>query len=43
VLRLLTEHPLPEYKRPTYPNYHTKDGLGLPPAVKSSGAAEKRQ
>ena len=43
VLRLLVEHPLPEYKRPTYPNYHTKDGLGLPPAVKSSGAAEKRQ
>ncbi len=43
VLRLLAEHPLPEYKRPTYPNYHTKDGLGLPPAVKSSGAAEKRK
>jgi tricorn protease len=43
VLRLLAEHPLPEYKRPVYPNYHLKDGLGLPPAVKSSGAADKRQ
>ena len=36
VLRLLAEHPLPQYKRPAYPNYHMKDGLGLPPAVKSS-------
>ena len=36
VLRLLAEHPLPEYKRPVYPNYHTKDGLGLPP-VKPGG------
>ena len=43
VIRLLAEHPLPEFKRPTYPDYHTKDGLGVPPAVKSSGAAEKRK
>jgi tricorn protease len=36
VLRLLTEHPLPEYKRPTYPDYHSKDGLGLTSPVKST-------
>jgi tricorn protease len=37
VLRLLAEHSLPEYRRPVYPNYHTKDGLGLPPPVKPTG------
>src|SRR5262245_13896893 len=37
VMRLLAEHPLAEPTRPPYPNYHTKDGLGLP-AVKSSGS-----
>jgi len=35
VTRLLKEQPLPDYKRPPYPNYHTKDGLGLPPGTKS--------
>jgi len=40
VMRLLTEHPLPEYKRPVYPNYHLKDGLGLPP-LKPSGPAPR--
>jgi tricorn protease len=29
VLRLLKEHPTPEYKRPPYPNYHKNDGLGV--------------
>ncbi len=28
VMQQLKEHPLPEYKRPAYPNYHEKDGLG---------------
>ena len=37
VLRLLAEHPLPEYKRPAYPNYHQKDGLGVAPKSTSSG------
>jgi tricorn protease len=37
VMRLLAEHPRPAYKRPAYPNYHTNDGIGLPPAPKSSG------
>jgi tricorn protease len=31
VMRLLEEHPLPEFKRPAYPNYHGKDGLGAAP------------
>ena len=35
VMELLEEHPPPESKRPAYPNYHTKDGLGLPPGTKS--------
>jgi tricorn protease len=35
VMRLLKEHPLPEHKRPAYPNYHKADGLGAP-TVKSS-------
>ena len=35
VMRLLKEQPLPDFKRPPYPNYHTKDGLGLPPGTKS--------
>jgi hypothetical protein len=30
-MRLLEEHPLPEFKRPAYPNYHGKDGLGAAP------------
>jgi tricorn protease len=38
VLRLLAERPLPEYKRPTYPNYHTTDGLGLQPSTKSTAS-----
>ena len=38
VLRLLAEHPLPEYKRPSYPDYHSKDGLGLAPPVKATGS-----
>ena len=37
VMQLLKEHPLPEYKRPKYPDYHTKDGLGLP-AVRPTGS-----
>jgi tricorn protease len=28
VLQQLKEHPLPQYPRPPYPNYHEKDGLG---------------
>jgi tricorn protease len=28
VMQELKEHPLPEFKRPAYPNYHEKDGLG---------------
>jgi tricorn protease len=28
VMLELKEHPLPEFKRPAYPNYHEKDGLG---------------
>jgi tricorn protease len=27
-LQLLKDHPLPKYKRPAYPNYHSSDGLG---------------
>ena len=34
-MQLMKEHPLPEYKRPKYPDYHTNDGLGLP-ATKST-------
>jgi tricorn protease len=29
VMQQLKEHPLPEFKRPPYPNYHEKDGLGV--------------
>jgi tricorn protease len=29
VLQLMKEHPIPQYQRPAYPNYHEKDGLGL--------------
>ena len=29
VMLLLKEHPLPEYKHPSYPNYHVSDGLGI--------------
>jgi tricorn protease len=42
VMRLLAEHPLPEYKRPVYPNYHPKDGLGLPPPKPSGPAPRER-
>ncbi len=28
-LQKLKEHPLPEIKRPAYPNYHENDGLGV--------------
>jgi len=28
VMQQLKEHPLPTFQRPTYPNYHEKDGLG---------------
>jgi tricorn protease len=28
VLQELKEHPLPQFQRPAYPNYHEKDGLG---------------
>ncbi|MGO8793512.1 MAG: PDZ domain-containing protein [Candidatus Sulfotelmatobacter sp.] len=28
VLQQLKEHPVPEYKKPAYPNYHEKDELG---------------
>ncbi|MGA7931114.1 MAG: PDZ domain-containing protein, partial [Candidatus Sulfotelmatobacter sp.] len=28
VMQQLKEHPLPQYPRPAYPNYHGKDGLG---------------
>ncbi len=29
VMQLLKEHPLPEYTKPAYPNYHQNDGLGM--------------
>ena len=29
VMQQLKEHPLPDYQRPAYPNYHEKDGLGV--------------
>jgi tricorn protease len=29
VMQQLMEHPLPEFQRPAYPNYHEKDGLGV--------------
>ena len=38
VMRLLKEQPPREYKRPAYPDYHRKDGLGLPPASKTTTA-----
>jgi tricorn protease len=28
VMQQLKEHPLPQYQKPAYPNYHEKDGLG---------------
>ncbi len=28
VLQLLRDHPIPQYKKPAYPNYHKGDGLG---------------
>jgi tricorn protease len=28
VMQQLKKHPLPQYQRPAYPNYHEKDGLG---------------
>jgi tricorn protease len=28
VMQQLKDHPLPQYQRPAYPNYHEKDGLG---------------
>ena len=28
VMQQLKDHPQPEIKRPAYPNYHEKDGLG---------------
>jgi tricorn protease len=36
VMRLLKEQPLREYKRPAYPDYHLKGGLGLSPASKTN-------
>jgi len=29
VLQLMKQHPMPQYKRPPYPNYHGQDGLGV--------------
>jgi tricorn protease len=29
VMQLLKDHPLPQYKRPEYPDYHKGDGLGV--------------
>ncbi len=29
VLQLMKEHPMPQIKRPAYPNYHLHDGLGV--------------
>jgi len=29
VMQELKDHPLPQYPRPAYPNYHEKDGLGV--------------
>ena len=29
VMDELKEHPLPAYRKPPYPNYHTQDGLGV--------------
>jgi tricorn protease len=29
VMQQLKEHPLPEYKRPAYPNSQVSDGLGI--------------
>jgi hypothetical protein len=28
-MQQLKEHPLQQYPRPAYPNYHEKDGLGV--------------
>jgi tricorn protease len=28
VMEELAKHPLPEFKKPAYPNYHKGDGLG---------------
>jgi tricorn protease len=30
VLQMLKEHPLQQYKKPAYPNYHASDSLGIP-------------
>jgi len=30
VMQQLKEHPLQEYRKPAYPNYHANDGLGVP-------------
>jgi len=37
VMQLLKEHPLPDYKRPNYPNYHASDGLGIDKAKGTTG------
>ena len=37
VMQLLKEHPLPDYKRPNYPNYHASDGLGIDKAKATTG------
>jgi tricorn protease len=41
VMQLLKEHPLPQYKHPPYPNYHTNDGLGIDKNVGNPAGAGK--
>ncbi len=41
VMQELKQHPLPQYKRPAYPNYHANDGLGVPASQVTVPAAGK--
>ena len=41
VMQLLKEHPLPQYKRPPYPNYHSNDGLGIDKGAQNAGGQGK--
>ena len=43
VMQLLKEHPLPEYKRPNYPNYHVSDGLGIGTGAANAGTPTSRK
>ena len=43
VMDLLQKHPLPNYARPEYPNYHKDDGLGIGAgAVKAAGGSGQK-